>query len=510
MKPSLELFKLIKSLTKSEKRFFKLLSSLQEGDKNYLKIFDYIDVHEEYNEEELKKHFKKEVFVKHLPSEKNQLYKLILKSLRAFHSEETVSSILKLELQNVENLYNKALFKECEKFLQRAKCIAKEYEEFYYWFEFLSWEKRLLENAYESGVFTKDLDKLIEEEEDVIAKLRNLAEYQIIYSKIDKVFRSGGFTRSKKEREVIDEIANYHLIKGKDTALSVKASSMCYYIKGLCAASQRDYNLSFTFFNKTKEIFDKNTKIKNELGQRYVMTMSHLLRCHIEVYNFESAQLVIDEMRDLEGKKGFNSVDVTLKIFTRSFVLELMLLHSMGDFKKCINIIPLIERKELQFGEMVSKEQTLLFNYYKAYSYFGVGDYKKALFYLNILLNDSEQKLRQDIYSYARLFNLILHYELGNYDFLEYLLKSTNRYFSKKEITVNSENIFIKHIGKLAKALNNNERLLIFEVMKDELEEVLADHNERVVLEYFNILAWITCKTYKITFSEAVRNELEL
>ena len=43
MKPSTELFKLIKSLTKSEKRFFKMSSSLQSGDKNYLKIFDVIE-----------------------------------------------------------------------------------------------------------------------------------------------------------------------------------------------------------------------------------------------------------------------------------------------------------------------------------------------------------------------------------------------------------------------------------------------------------------------------------
>jgi len=43
MKPSTELFDLIKSLSKSEKRFFKLSSSLQTGDKNYLKIFDAID-----------------------------------------------------------------------------------------------------------------------------------------------------------------------------------------------------------------------------------------------------------------------------------------------------------------------------------------------------------------------------------------------------------------------------------------------------------------------------------
>ncbi len=82
MKPSNELFKLIKSLTKSEKRFFKLSSALQAGDLNYLKIFDYIEGQDQYDENSLKAAFADEVFIKHLPSEKNHLYRLILKSLR--------------------------------------------------------------------------------------------------------------------------------------------------------------------------------------------------------------------------------------------------------------------------------------------------------------------------------------------------------------------------------------------------------------------------------------------
>ncbi|MCF8434678.1 MAG: hypothetical protein K9G37_09415 [Crocinitomicaceae bacterium] len=57
MKPSTELYKLIKSLTKSEKRFFKLSSSLQSGDKNYLKIFDFIEGQGKYDEDALKEEF---------------------------------------------------------------------------------------------------------------------------------------------------------------------------------------------------------------------------------------------------------------------------------------------------------------------------------------------------------------------------------------------------------------------------------------------------------------------
>jgi hypothetical protein len=130
MKPSNELFDLIKSLNKSEKRFFKLSSSLQSGDKNYLKIFDYIDARDDYEEEEMREHFKEERFIKHLPSEKNHLYKLVLKSLRGYYADNSVNSILKEEIKNIEILYKKALFKECKKFLKRAKAMAQENEKF--------------------------------------------------------------------------------------------------------------------------------------------------------------------------------------------------------------------------------------------------------------------------------------------------------------------------------------------------------------------------------------------
>lgn len=509
MKPSTELFKLIKSLTKSEKRFFKLSSSLQIGDKNYLKIFDFIENQSIYNEEELKDEFKNEVFIKHLPSEKNHLYKLILKSLRSFYSEQSISSILKQEIKNVEILYNKALYRECEKFVIRAKQLANSFEKFYYWFELLSWEKKLLEEADESNDFAINLDILVKEEEMVISKLRNLAEYQVIYSKINMIFRSGGFTRTNAERKVVDDIADYHLIKGKNTALSTRSASMCYYIKGLCAATNRDYESSYQFFNKTREILDINPDIKADSGQRYIMTLSHLLRCYIESRDFHQAKGLIQDMRNLKDKKGFNSTDLIVKIFTNSYNLELKLLHSQGEFKKSVELIPEIERLQEEYGDKVNKEQDVLFLYNKAYSYFGIGDFKKALSYINIVLNDNEQNLRQDIYSFSRLFNLVLHFELENYDFLEYIIKSTNRYLNKQDRAFEVENVCIKHIRKLSKSFHSTDRVIILEKMKDELEQLLKDQNERAVLEYFNITAWTTSKIYKISLSEAVKNELK-
>ena len=59
MRSSDYLFRLIKALSKGDRRNFKLFAQLQDGDKQYIKLFDAIDRQSEYDEEKLLKQFDK-------------------------------------------------------------------------------------------------------------------------------------------------------------------------------------------------------------------------------------------------------------------------------------------------------------------------------------------------------------------------------------------------------------------------------------------------------------------
>jgi hypothetical protein len=170
MKPSPELYDLIHSLTKSEKRFFKLHSALQSGEKNYLRLFEAIHAQTGgYDEAALKQRFAKApASSSTCPRKRTTLYKLILKALRSYHAESSVSGQLKQQVSNIEILYNKSLYEEASKVLVRAKRVAKENERYYLWFELLAWEKTLLEEAYRSGNFSHDVGELIAEEAMVL------------------------------------------------------------------------------------------------------------------------------------------------------------------------------------------------------------------------------------------------------------------------------------------------------------------------------------------------------
>ena len=97
------LFDLISSLTMSEKRYFKLFSSRHViGESNdYIHLFNAIDKQNVYSEDVLKK----ASYVKNLSQEKNYLYRLVLKSLNAYHSSLNNKSRIFEFLKQVEILF---------------------------------------------------------------------------------------------------------------------------------------------------------------------------------------------------------------------------------------------------------------------------------------------------------------------------------------------------------------------------------------------------------------------
>lgn len=507
MKPSEELFKLIKSLSKSEKRFFKLSSAIQAGDKNYIRLFDAIEKQPQYDEADIKRLFRKEKFIRHLPSEKNHLYKLILKSLRSFTADNSVNSLLQDELKNVELLFQKAHYKECRKIIDKAKKLAYAHEKFYYLFELINWEKQLLEEEYLTGNFDKNLDFLIREEQEVLEKLRNLAEYRILYSKINYVFRKGGFARDEREMQLVREISENHLIKGKNTAKSRRAAATCYYIQGLADVFKQDYNSSFEKFSKVVSIFEENPVLIQDIPKQYLRSLNNLMVCYIDNRDFTSFFELKDKMQALKNHPAFNSMDIQVNIFTSTYHSEFAAYDAMGEYDKASLIIDTVIDGMEKYKEHLSKEEQILFYYNIAYACFGSGKFKEALQWLNKILNDNEPNLRQDIYSFARLFNIAVRLELAQFDYLDYIIKSTGRFYAKQKMITGRnyafETVFLKYMTKISRLGNNPAR--INEVLGDmysKISPMLNDTYGKVILGYFDFHSWIQGRLTETSFAD--------
>jgi tetratricopeptide (TPR) repeat protein len=345
---------------------------------------------------------------------------------------------------------------------------------------------------------------LVEEEHLVIEKLRNLAEYHILYSKINYIFRIGGFVKSPEEREMVEEISNHALISGKNTALSNRAASICYYIKGFCSAANRNTEESFEFFSKAKYILDQNPQLRKDLGKRYVRTIANLIQVEIRSKRFDEATRLIGEVEALKGTTGFNSTDLEVILYYTSSLAKLLLFIRQGKFEDSLVLMEAITTNFEKYGSKINKEQEVVFNYVFAYCYFGAQQYNKALSCINKILNDNENTLRQDVYAYARIFNLVIHYELNNVDLLYYIIKSTQRYLGKQDQSFMVEKLLVDFFKKAIKPLKDEKESELFEEFYTELKKLFTDDSQRVILEYFDFNSWIKSKITKTSFQELI------
>jgi len=213
-------------------------------------------------------------------------------------------------------------------------------------------------------------------------------------------------------------------------------------------------------------------------------------------------------MKKLPSQKGFNTVDVELKIFTFSHNTQVMVHDRRGEFAEAIITVDSMIEGLKKYENKLSKEQAILFYYNIAYIHFGVGNFKEALRWINKILNDNEQTLRQDVYTFSKIFNLIIHFELGNIDLLEYTIKSTSRHLKKTNKDYLAQDSIITFIKKLIKLDKKEDKLQHFINGKKELENLFKDPNERIVQEYFDFLAWYNSKIDNTSFPEAIKKKL--
>ncbi|MCC7431748.1 hypothetical protein IT568_12980, partial [bacterium] len=165
-----KLFQLIKSLSQSEKRHFKLFASKYEGQgKKYLKLFDAIDLQENYNETKL---LETEKYLKpsQLPNLKNYLCQLILKSMRIYGFEKSVSSQLLGYWNDASFLFEKGFYTQCKEIITKSKKIARQHEKYWELFAFLTLEKNVANK--------NELIEISDEELLTLEKLKNIIEYQ--------------------------------------------------------------------------------------------------------------------------------------------------------------------------------------------------------------------------------------------------------------------------------------------------------------------------------------------
>jgi tetratricopeptide (TPR) repeat protein len=176
-----------------------------------------------------------------------------------------------------------------------------------------------------------------------------------------------------------------------------------------------------------------------------------------------------------------------------------------GTFTKGLSLVPYIEEKIEEYKLHIDTHRILIFYYKIACLYFGSGDNEKAIDYLNLIIN-RKPDLRTDLHCYSRLLHLIAHFEMGNYELVEYLSKSVYRFMARmKNLNIVEEAIFTF----LKNSFNSNPATIVneFKPLKEKLETLKGNPLATRSFMYLDIIGLLESKIESVPVQQIIRNK---
>ncbi|MFD2563775.1 hypothetical protein [Aquimarina rubra] len=462
MKKNEELFFLIKSLTKSEKRYFKVNAKGNETSE-YITLFDAIDAQKKYNETEIKELFKNKAFTNQLTTIKNYLKQRILQSLRNYHSRISIQAELTNILRNVEVLFHKGLYVICESELKRAEKKAIHFQQDLLLFQLQDWKRKVHQALYPQDFDT--LKNIITKQKD---SLNSTVEYiNLLLANTDPI----NFSLSHKKT---------HRLQNKTL------KTLHLYRKQL--AAKNNEKAKQTIENLLKQ-WEQQPKLLDEYFTTYFSVYNNYLGFLVFNSLYKEAFIRILLLKQ-KAKRIDNSSAAMIKETLRLYNIELEIHRNLRDLHNTQEVIGNIQEFIEENKTMIPSNYRLSFRFQFANIYFQKKDYKKALQWINDILNHQTKKDRKDLITYTYWLNLLTHYELENGFTLRYLINAIKKHIKKQKNIDFYEKILLKFLAKTVGHSEKEKKKAVQQLSEELKEHPVPKH----ILGYIDFTGWIDRK----------------
>lgn len=412
------LYRLIQSMTQSEKRYFKMyFTSVQtSGSKKYIRLFDAMRKMEVYDEKKLKHQLQTTISPKQFSNIKKNLYSLLLNTLSNYLATQKTALNIERNLMNYEVLLKKNLLEQAMELLLQTKTICYKTERLNLLPEIIL---RQIYLTRLTGKYKALYEGLDHEFNLIMQDMRY--EYQL--SNILYKIEADEEVPTSKIRAYIDdiqEIAPYiHFSINK--RLYYQCISTLYEFLG---EPRQAFDSSLLWIQELEEHpyhLDENRK------KQYVIALTQAIKyCHYLSFYSTGVNLFskLDQLR-IEGKR----MNVLVK--KAHLLYGFMFLLKEQRFKEAEQNLPYYETtcEEIRNILHISQINQIYINI--IFLHMVYNRFTEALPIVNHLINETTSTSREREYMVIRALELFIHLELGDNELLSYRLRTFEQYLNK-------------------------------------------------------------------------------
>jgi hypothetical protein len=503
------LIRLVRSLTKAEKRSFKLYAnrnSASAEELKYLKLFDLIDKTEGYTDElalarigDIKK--------SQLSNIKAHLYKQILTSLRLQHASYLPAIEVREMLDHALILYRKGFYHQSLRLLDKAKQLAQKIQSTVLVLEIVEFEK-VIESQYITRSMESRAEQLTAESRQLQRKLGAAVQFSNLSLQLYALYVKFGFVRDEKDYRFVKEffltrLPEYQLKKlGFEEKMYLYNTYVWYYY------ITQEFLMSFKYAKLWVDLFSEYPHAMSQYREMYLKGLYNL---HNALFNLRDHKrlrgtLELIANADLGERDNENTVMLQGLYLVTSRINQAYL---EGNFSDGLSIVGDVERFIRENEERLDNHRIMVLYYKVACLYFGSGDNRMAIRYLNRVIQMKDVSLREDIQCFARILNLIAHFENGSDELLDYQIKSVYRFLRNMGDLHGVQREILDFLRQLPFS-DNKSLLRAFKVLHTKLVKLSKQPYDKRPFLYLDIISWLECKIQERSVQSVIREKFIL
>ncbi|OAD45406.1 hypothetical protein [Polaribacter atrinae] len=486
------LFVLIKSLTKSEKRQFNLYVGRLGGniDAKFFSLFKFLEKLKVYDEKVIIG--SGIVSKQQLSNLKAHLYKQILISLRLNPAHKNVRIQIREQLDFATVLYQKGLYKQSLKLLEKAKHMALDTEE-----KNIAYEIVELEKVIETQYITRSLSNRANQ---LSIEAKELSQDNVIASKLSNLslqlyshLIQNGYVKNIEELEFVDKYFSDRMPKYDYQKLGFREKLWLYKAHLWHSFLVQDFLLSYKYAKKCVDLFD-SPKLINTHPVFYLKSKNYLLEASFLVKKVSTFKRELSLFEsEIDQKEIPMNTNTELLIFLYLYSNKLHFHFLEGSFEKGEYLVDIINNKIDKYKNRLDNHYIVLLYYKIACLYFGMGKNKLCIIYLQKIIKSKNIGSAEDLQCFARILNLIAHYECGlDYD-LERQFVDTYKFLLKMENLQEVQKVFLTSIRDLSDVFPHEIRNE-FKKIHAKLKKFENHPYEKRAFLYLDILSWLESK----------------
>jgi len=501
------LIELIRTLTKAEKRHFRLLVKRNQANEEllFLQLFDLLDKHKRYDEALILRKIPA-IKKRQLSNLKAHLYKQLLLSLRLLYRPHNMDIEIRERLDYARVLYNKGLYRQSLEILDKAKVTARNVRLNALTLEILDFEK-LIEGQYITRSIDTRAETLAEESKEEIMRVSRTHEFSNLSLQLYGLYLKMGLVRSREEKDFVHVFFQKNLPKYDLDELGFYEKLYLYKAYDWYSLMNQDFLLYYKYAQRWVDLFDEYPEMVKLQTPLFLKGLHNLLNSLFMVGRYDKFVEVLERLESFDVKntdKPTNNIEGLFFLF--KYIHRINLHFIAGTFSEGVNILPKLDQLLSDNPYNWDDHRILVFRYKIACMYFGGGDNERAIDYLNEIINRRQPDFREDTQCFARILNLIAHFELGNETLVTYQVKSVYRFLIKIEDLHEVQNEILKFLRKLPK-IYEYELKDEFTKLRDTLIKLEKHPYEKRPFVYLDIISWLESKIEGRTVQEVIREK---